>query len=225
MPNGLSLVEAASLPENYFTVWSNVFDRGGLGYRGHDAAESLLVHGGSSGIGITAIQLARALGHQVFATAGTADKCAACETFGAQRGINYRDEDYVEVIRSATAGRGVDVILDHVAGDYVPRDLDTLAEDGRLVLIANMGGNSANINVMQVMLRRLTITGSTLRGRPTRFKAALAGELYSNVWPLLASGRVRPVIHKTLPAHAAAEAHQLMEASTHIGKIMLDWQQ
>lgn len=223
VPTGLSLTEAAALPENHFTVWSNVFDRGQLGGGDHNAEESLLVQGGSSGIGTTAIQLAQALGHRVFATAGNADKCAACETLGAERAINYREEDFVAVVHDTTDGRGVDVILDHVAGDYIPRELDTLAEDGRLVLIANMGGNKATINVMQTMLRRLTITGSTLRARPVAFKAELARQLHANVWPLLESGQVRPIIHEIVPANQAARAHQLMENSAHIGKIVLDW--
>lgn len=222
IPGDLSLLEAAALPENYFTVWSNVFDRGRLGTGADGKPESLLVQGGSSGIGVTAIQLARALGHRVFATAGNAEKCAACEKLGAHA-INYREQDFVEEVKKHTNGRGVDVILDMVAGDYVPRELELLAEDGRLVLIATLGGKLAEINAMQVMLRRLTITGSTLRARPVAFKAALARQLHERVWPLLESGKAKPVIHQVFPAREAARAHALMESSEHIGKIVLEW--
>ncbi len=222
-PKGLlTLIEAAALPENYFTVWSNVFDRGRLAIDDRGAPESLLVQGGSSGIGVTAIQLARAFGHQVFATAGTAEKCAACERLGAHA-INYREQDFVEEVNKLTDGRGVDVILDMVAGDYVPRELELLAEDGRLVLIATLGGKHADIDASLVMRRRLTLTGSTLRARPIAFKAALARQLHERVWPLLESGRVKPVIHQVFPAREAAKAHALMESSEHIGKIMLEW--
>lgn len=223
VPAGLTLVEAAALPENFFTVWSNVFVRGMLGRGEGGARESLLVQGGSGGIGVTAIQLARAFGHRVFATAGSAEKCAACEKLGAELAINYRTEDFATVVKQATGGRGVDVILDNVAGDYVPRELEALAEGGRLVLIATMGGSAAQIDAGQLMRRRLTLTGSTLRNRPMAFKAGLARELQREVWPLLESGQVRPVIHAVLPAREAARAHALMESSTHIGKIMLAW--
>ncbi|MFC3653521.1 NAD(P)H-quinone oxidoreductase [Dyella humi] len=222
IPAGLSVLEAASLPENYFTVWSNVFDRGQLGQRGDGVKESLLVQGGSSGIGVTAIQLAHALGHPVFATAGSDEKCRACESLGA-RAINYRTEDFVERVKAWTDGRGVDVILDMVAGDYVPRELDALADDGRLVFIATLGGMKTELDIRQLMHRRLTITGSTLRVRPVAFKAAIAEKLYRHVWPLFAEKRLRPIIHEVFPAHEAARAHALMESSAHIGKILLRW--
>jgi NADPH2:quinone reductase len=223
VPAGLSLLEAAALPENFFTVWSNVFERGQLGRGEGGAREALLVQGGSSGIGVTAIQLARAFGHRVFATAGTAEKCVACERLGAERAINYHDEDFVAVLKQATGGRGVDVILDMVAGDYVPREIDALAEGGRLVFIATLGGSKAGIDVGTIMRRRLTLTGSTLRARDVAFKAALAVQLHQKVWPLLDTGKVRPVIHRVFPAAEAARAHALMEGSTHIGKLMLQW--
>lgn len=221
VPSGLSVQDAAALPENYFTVWSNVFDRGRLG-QNESGSESLLVQGGSSGIGVTAIQLAHALGHPVFATAGSDEKCRACESLGA-RAINYRTEDFVERVKAWTDGRGVDVVLDMVAGDYVPRELDALAEDGRLVIIATLGGIRSTIDVGTLMRRRLTITGSTLRARPAAFKAAIAEKLYEHVWPLFANKRLRPIIHEVFPAHEAARAHALMESSTHIGKILLRW--
>ncbi len=222
VPAGFSMVEAAALPENFFTVWSNVFDRGQLGRGEGGAQESLLVQGGSSGIGVTAIQLAHALGHRVFATAGSAEKCAACEKLGAQA-INYREQDFVAVVKQATDGRGVDVILDMVAGDYIPREIDALAEGGRLVFIATLGGSKAEIDAAVLMRRRLTLTGSTLRARPVAFKGALAAQLHHKVWPLLEAGTVRPVIHQVFPAAQAGKAHALMEGSTHIGKIMLQW--
>ncbi len=222
VPKGLSLIEAAALPENYFTVWSNVFDRGRLGIDPQGMPESLLVQGGSSGIGVTAIQLARAFGHHVFATAGNSEKCAACEQLGAHA-INYREQDFVEEVKKNTHGRGVDVILDIVAGDYVPRELDLLAEDGRLVFIATLGGKQADIDVSLIMRRRLTLTGSTLRAHPIVFKAALALKLHANVWPLLEAGDAKPLIHQVFPAREAAKAHALMESSQHIGKIMLAW--
>ncbi len=222
VPSGLTLIEAAALPENYFTVWSNVFDRGRLGTGTDGTPESLLVQGGSSGIGVTAIQLAHAFGHRVFATAGNAEKCAACEKLGAHA-INYREQDFVEEVKKHTDGRGVDVILDMVAGDYVPRELELLAEDGRLVFIATLGGKRADINASLIMRRRLTLTGSTLRARPVAFKAALARRLHEKVWPLLESGKARPVIHQVFAARDAAKAHALMESSEHIGKIMLSW--
>lgn len=216
IPAGLSAVEAASLPETFFTVWTNVFDRAGL-----RDGETLLVQGGTSGIGVTAIQLATALGHRVFATAGSDEKCRACEELGAERGINYRDEDFVEVVKSLTGGRGVDVVLDMVAGDYVAREIACLADDGRIALIALLGGAKANIDLGQVLRRRLTISGSTLRPRPVAFKAAIARKLRERVWPLIEAGRVRPVIHTVFPLHEAAQAHALMESSTHVGKIVL----
>ena len=216
VPKGFSAIEAASLPETFFTVWSNVFDRVGL-----SGTETLLVQGGSSGIGVTAIQLATALGHRVFATAGSEAKCRACEALGAERGINYRTEDFVEIVKTATHGKGVDVILDMVGGDYVPREIQALADDGRLVLIALLGGAKAQVSLGQILLRRLTITGSTLRPRPVAFKAAIAAQLRDKVWPLLEAGRIKPVIFKTFPLAEAAQAHALMETSTHVGKIML----
>ena len=219
MPQGLSALEAATLPETYFTVWSNVFDRARL-----SAGESLLVQGGSSGIGVTAIQLARALGHRVFATAGSTDKCRAVEALGAERGINYRDEDFVAVVKELTNGKGVDVILDMVAGDYVAREIDCLADDGRLVVIALLGGARANVDMGQVLRRRLHITGSTLRPRPVEFKAAIAQQLREHAWPLFAQGKIKPVIHQVFPLEQAAEAHALMESSTHVGKIVLQVQ-
>ncbi|WP_333680804.1 NAD(P)H-quinone oxidoreductase [Dyella sp.] len=222
VPPGISVLEAASLPENYFTVWSNVFDRGRLGLREDGSKESLLVQGGSSGIGVTAIQLAHAFGHPVFATAGNDEKCRACESLGA-RAINYRSEDFVERVKSETGGRGVDVALDMVAGDYVPRELDALADDGRLVIIATLGGMKATIDAGMVMRRRLHVTGSTLRARSVAFKSAIAKELHEHVWPLFAEKRLRPVIHGVFPAQEAARAHALMESSAHIGKILLRW--
>jgi len=222
VPKGVSVIEAAALPETFFTVWSNVFDRGQLG-RGEGAAhENLLVQGGSSGIGVAAIQMAHALGHEVFATAGSDQKCRACEALGA-RAINYKTEDFVERVRSFTAGRGVDVILDMVAGDYVARELDALAEGGRLVLIATLGGSGATIDFGKVLRRRLTVTGSTLRPRPVAFKAAIARRLHEVVWPLIEAGKVRPVIHEVFPAAEAAKAHALMESGAHIGKLVLRW--
>ena len=218
MPEGFTDLQAASLPETFFTVWSNVFDRGGL-----QASQSLLVQGGSSGIGVTAIQLGKAFGATVLATAGSDDKVAACVALGADVGINYRTQDFVEQAKAATGGRGADVILDMVAGDYIGRELQCLADDGRLVIIAVQGGLKAEINAGEVLRRRLTITGSTLRPRPVAFKAAIARSLREQVWPLLAAGRVKPVIHSVFPAAQAAQAHALMESSSHVGKIMLDW--
>lgn len=223
VPNGLSLIEAAALPENYFTVWSNVFDRGQLGRGEGGAHETLLVQGGSSGIGVTAIQLAHAFGHRVFATAGSAEKCAACMRLGAERAINYHDEDFVAAVKQATEDRGVDVILDMVAGDYIPRELDALADGGRLVFIATLGGSKASIDAATIMRRRLTLTGSTLRARSVAFKGALARQLHDKVWPLIEAGKLRPVIHEVFPAAEAAQAHALMESSTHIGKLVLQW--
>ncbi|MCC2962227.1 NAD(P)H-quinone oxidoreductase [Massilia sp. IC2-278] len=216
MPQGLSAVEAASLPETFFTVWTNVFDRAGL-----KEGETLLVQGGTSGIGVTAIQLATAMGHRVFATAGSDEKCRACEELGAERGINYRSEDFVDVVKSLTGGKGVDVVLDMVAGDYVAREIDCLADDGRIALIALLGGAKANVDLGQVLRRRLSISGSTLRPRPVAFKGAIAQKLREQVWPLFAAGKIKPVIYKTFPLEQAAEAHALMESSTHVGKIVL----
>jgi len=217
VPKGLSALEAAALPENYFTVWSNVFDRGQL-----SGEETLLVQGGSSGIGVTAIQIARALGHRVFATAGSADKCRACEELGAERAINYKTEDFEAVVKELTGGKGVDVILDMVGGDYLPREIKSLADDGRLVFIAQLGGSKGELDMGQVMRRRLTITGSTLRPRPIAFKAAIAANLRQHVWPLIEDGKIRPVIHHRFPLEQAAQAHAMMESSAHIGKIMLE---
>ncbi len=217
VPKGLSLLEAASLPETFFTVWSNVFDRARLA-----PGESLLVQGGSSGIGVTAIQLAAALGHRVFATAGSSEKCRACEQLGAERGINYRSEDFASVVKELTGGKGVDVILDMVAGDYIPREIDCLADDGRIALIALLGGARAEIDLGQVLRRRLSISGSTLRPRPVAFKAAIARSLRERVWPLFEQGKLKPVIYKTFRLAQAAEAHALMESSTHVGKIVLE---
>ena len=222
LPAGLSMIEGAALPENYFTVWSNVFDRGQLGHGEGGSHESLLVQGGSSGIGVTAIQLAHAFGHRVFATAGSAEKCAACEQLGATA-INYREQDFEAVVKRETDGRGVDVILDMVAGDYIARELDLLADGGRLVFIATLGGSQGSFDAAQLMRRRLTLTGSTLRPRPVAFKAAIARRLHEKVWPLLESAKVRPMIHQVFPAAEAASAHALMESSAHIGKIMLTW--
>ena len=217
LPQGLSLAEAAALPETFFTVWSNVFDRGRLA-----AGERFLVHGGSSGIGTTAIQLAHAFGARVFTTAGSAEKCKACEDLGAERAINYRDADFVAAIKEATDGAGVDVILDMVGGDYIARDIELLAPDGRLVFIAFLGGPKVEINFMPVMLKRLTVTGSTLRARSVDFKADIARALKDKVWPLIAAGKVRPVMAKSFPLAEAAAAHALMESSGHIGKIVLE---
>ena len=216
VPRGLSLIEAAGLPETFFTVWVNVFLRAGL-----KEGETLLVQGGSSGIGVTAIQVASAFGHRVFVTAGSEEKCRQCEALGAERAINYRTEDFAAVVREATEGRGVDVILDMVGGDYVQRELAALADDGRLSLIAFLGGSKANLDMNDIMRRRLTITGSTLRPRPVAFKGKVAAELRAKVWPLIESGRIRPVIYRTFELGEAAQAHALMESSTHVGKILL----
>jgi NADPH2:quinone reductase len=217
VPTGMSMLEAASLPETFFTVWSNVFDRAGLA-----EGETLLVQGGSSGIGVTAIQLAKALGHKVFATAGSDEKCRACEALGADRAINYKTEDFVEIVKLETGGKGVDVILDMVGGDYVPREISCLADDGRLVFIALLGGGKATVPLGQILIRRLTVTGSTLRPRPLSFKAKIAANLRQHVWPLLEAGIIKPVIYKTFPLAQAAQAHTLMESSSHVGKIVLE---
>lgn len=218
VPAGLSDIEAASLPETFFTVWSNVFDRGGL-----QAGETLLVQGGTSGIGVTAIQLARAMGATVIVTAGSDEKCAACLALGAHHAINYKTQDFVEEAKRITAGKGVDVVLDMVAGDYVAREVECLAEDGRLVIIAVQGGVKSAFNAGLVLRRRLTITGSTLRPRPVAFKGAIARALREHVWPLIAAGTVRPVIYRTFAAADAAQAHALMESNQHTGKIVLTW--
>lgn len=223
VPRGLTDVEAAALPETFFTVWSNVFDRAQLGAGEGGANETLLVQGGSSGIGVAAIQIAHALGFRVFATAGTAEKCKACEALGAERAINYKSEDFVEVVKSLTNDRGVDVILDMVAGGYVPRELSALADGGRLVIIALLGGAKAEVNLSDVLRRRLTITGSTLRPRSIDFKAKIAAQLKERVWPLVEDGRIKPIVYRVLPAGQAAQAHALMESGEHIGKIVLDW--
>lgn len=218
VPAGWSMVEAASLPETFFTVWSNVFERARL-----QPGESLLVHGGSSGIGVTAIQLAKALGATVLVTVGNADKAKACLALGADVAINYRDQDFVEEVKAATSGRGVDVILDMVAGSYVARNVQCLADDGRAVIIAVQGGVKAEFDAGQVLRRRLTITGSTLRPRPIAFKAGIARALRERVWPLLESRAISPVIFRQLPATEAAAAHALMESGEHVGKIVLSW--
>ena len=218
VPAGLDAVQAASLPETFFTVWSNVFDRGRL-----QAGETLLVQGGTSGIGVTAIQMAKARGARVIATAGSEAKCQACLELGADHAINYRTQDFAEEAKRFTDGRGVDVILDMVAGDYVAREVECLAEDGRLVIIAVQGGVKSGFNAGLVLRRRLLITGSTLRPRPVAFKSAIAAALKANVWPLLAAGAVKTVIHSRFPAAEAARAHELMESNQHIGKIVLTW--
>ena len=220
VPVGLSDLEAASLPETFFTVWSNVFERAHL-----QRGETLLIQGGSSGIGVTAIQIAKAFGATVIVTAGSAEKCAACLALGADHAINYKTGDFVEQTRALTIGKGVDVILDMVAGSYVSREVDCLAEDGRLVIIAVQGGVKAELNAGLVLRKRLTITGSTLRPRSLEFKTAIARALKDKVWPLITSGAIRPVIHSTFAAEDAASAHALMESNRHVGKIVLTWQQ
>lgn len=217
VPKGLSLLEAAALPETYFTVWSNVFQRGRL-----QAGESFLVHGGSSGIGLTAIQLAKQFGAKVFTTLGSQEKAEACQRAGADRVINYHEEDYVEVIAEATEGNGVDVILDMVGGDYIARNIKSLAIEGRLVQIAFLKGSRVELDTSAIMRKRLTFTGSTLRPRSRADKAGIARELREQVWPLLEQGRCHPVIHATFPLSEVADAHRLMESSQHIGKIMLE---
>jgi len=218
VPQGLSLAEAAALPETLFTVWINVFERAGLA-----TGESLLVQGGSSGIGVAAIQLARARGHRVFVTAGSTDKCAACEALGAERAINYKTEDFVEIVKSLTQGRGVDVILDMVGGSYIPRELRCLADDGRLSLIAFLGGSRAEVDFNDVLRRRLIITGSTLRPRSVEFKSRVAQALEHQVWPHIELGKLKAIIHRRFPFTHAGEAHALMESSAHVGKILLEF--
>jgi len=216
IPAGVDVTSAAAIPETFFTVWTNVFERGRL-----RASETILIHGGASGIGTTAIQLARAFGARAFATAGTAEKCEACERLGAERAINYRESDFVAVVRQLTADRGVDVVLDMVGGEYFPRNLEALAMDGRLVEIATQRGAKAEINIASVMQRRLTITGSTLRARSVADKGLIAKAVKRNVWPLLERGVVRPVVYKIFPLERAADAHRMMEAGEHIGKLVL----
>jgi NADPH2:quinone reductase len=216
VPKGLSLIEAASLPETFFTVWGNVFDRGRLA-----PGETLLVQGGSSGIGVSAIQMAAAMGNRVFATAGSDDKVAACVRLGAAKAFNYKTQDWAKEVLDATGGKGVDVVLDMVGGDYVPKELKCLAEDGRLVFIAFLRGMKTELDIMLVMRKRLTITGSTLRPRPVAFKGSLAKSLREKIWPLIERGKIKPEIYKTFPLAEAADAHRLMESSQHIGKIVL----
>ena len=217
-PVNLSDIEAASLPETFFTVWSNVFDRARL-----QPGETLLVHGGSSGIGVTAIQLAKAWGATVIVTVGNAEKAAACRALGADHAIDYNTQDFVSETLRLTDGAGANVVLDMVSGDYIGRDVKCVAEDGRIVIIAVQGGASATVDASLVLRRRLTITGSTLRPRPVAFKTAIAVALRKTVWPWLASGRVKPVIHQVFPADQAARAHELMESNRHIGKLVLAW--
>ena len=218
VPQGLNMIEAASLPETFFTVWQNVFAIANL-----KAGETLLVQGGSSGIGVTAIQLAKALGAQVIVTAGSDDKCAACLVIGADHAINYRTQDFVAEVKRVTGGKGANVVLDMVAGAYVGREIECLADDGRLAIIATQGGSASQIDSGLVLRKRLAITGSTLRPRSIAYKTALAAELRAKAWPLIEAGKVKPVIHQVFPATKAADAHALMETSTHVGKIVLSW--
>ena len=218
VPGALSDVEAASLPETFFTVWSNVFQRAYLG-----AGETLLIQGGSSGIGVTAIQMAKAMGAKVIVTAGSDEKCAACVALGADHAINYKTDDFVEQVKKLTDNKGVNVILDMVAGSYVAREVECMAEDGRLVIIAVQGGVKAEFNAGMVLRKRLTITGSTLRPRSLEFKTSIAKALREKVWPLVVSGAIKPVIHSTFAAAEAAQAHSLMESNQHVGKIVLTW--
>jgi len=220
VPASLSFPEAASLPETFFTVWSNVFDRGSL-----QPGESLLVHGGSSGIGVAAIQMAKALGSTVYTTAGSDDKCSFCEQLGANKAINYKNADFKEEIKALTNGAGVNVILDMIGGDYMPGNIDSLAVEGRLVMINAMNGREVQLDLGKVMAKRLIITGSILRSRDTAFKAAIAQNLEQKIWPLLSSGKIRPIVYKTFDASEAVEAHKLMESSTHTGKIVLTFVQ
>ena len=218
IPKGLSDIQAASLPETFFTVWSNVFDRARL-----QAGETLLIQGGSSGIGVTAIQLARAMGSQVIVTAGSDAKCAACLALGAHHAINYKTHDFQDEVKRLTGGLGVNVILDMVAGSYVAKEIECLSEDGRLVIIAVQGGIKSEINAGLVLRRRLTVTGSTLRPRSLAFKEAIAQACLKNVWPLIEQGQIKPVIHSTFLAQDASRAHALMESNEHVGKIVLTW--
>jgi NADPH2:quinone reductase len=216
IPKGLSAIEAASLPETFFTVWNNVYDRAKLA-----AGESLLVQGGSSGIGVTAIQMAVATGNRVLVTAGSDEKCAACVALGAEKAINYRRQDFVAEVKAATGGKGVDVILDMVGGDYVPRELKCLADEGRLVFIAFQRGMKTELDLNELMRRRLTLTGSTLRPRTIAYKGTIAQNLRTRFWPLIEAGKIKPQIFKTFPLAQAADAHRLMESSQHVGKIIL----
>jgi NADPH:quinone reductase len=216
VPQGLSAVEAAGIPETFFTVWTNVFERGRL-----KAGEVFLCHGGSSGIGTTAIQMARARGARVFATAGSSGKCRACEELGAERAINYREEDFVEIVKQATSGRGADVILDMVGGSYIPRNIAVAARDGRIVNIAFLQGSKTEVDLLPMMMKRLTLTGSTLRIRSVAEKAEIARALEEQIWPLIESGTIKPEIYRTFPMREAAAAHALMESNAHIGKIVL----
>ena len=216
VPKGVSMIEAASLPETFFTVYSNVFDRGGL-----KPGESFLVQGGSSGIGVTAIQMVAAMGNRVFATAGSDEKCAACMKLGAEKAFNYRTQDWAAELKTATAGKGVNVILDMVGGDYVPAELKSLADEGRLVMIAFLRGAKTELDLSEIMRKRLQITGSTLRPRTVEFKGRVAQSLRERVWPLIEAGKIKPVLFKTFPLADASEAHKLMESSLHIGKIVL----
>ena len=218
VPRGLNMIEAASLPETFFTVWQNVFSIARL-----QAGETLLVQGGSSGIGVTAIQIAKALGSQVIVTAGSDEKCAACVALGADHAINYRTQDFAAETRRLTGGRGADVVLDMVAGSYLAREIECMAEDGRLAIIATQGGSAASLDSSLVLRKRLSITGSTLRPRSLAYKARLATELRASVWPLVEAGKVKPVIHQVFPAAEAAQAHALMESGAHVGKIVLNW--
>jgi NADPH2:quinone reductase len=219
VPVNLTFIEAAALPETFFTVWSNVFDRGRL-----QPGESLLVHGGSSGIGVAAIQMAKALGSTVYVTAGSDEKCRFCETLGATKAINYKTEDFVAAIKQLNDNKGIDVILDMVGGDYTKRNLSVLAEDGRLVMINMMEGKDVQIDLSVILRKRLTITGSALRPRSISFKSGIAADLEKDIWPLLASGQIKPVIDAIFPAEKAAEAHRLMESGTHTGKIVLSFE-
>lgn len=216
LPSGLPMDEAAALPETFFTVWTNVFDRASL-----KEGQTFLVHGGSGGIGITAIQMAKNRGARVFATAGTEEKCAACRRLGAEIAVNYREKDFVPVLKEVTDGRGVDVILDMIGGDYVGRNLDLAATEGRIVNIAFQKGSTVKIDLMRLLIKRLTLTGSTLRARTDRAKAEIAAKLEAEIWPLIASGRIRPVMAATFLLEKVADAHRLMEEGNHIGKIVL----
>jgi NADPH2:quinone reductase len=218
VPGNLSFVEAASLPETFFTVWSNVFDRAQL-----KPGESLLVHGGSSGIGVTAIQMAKALGSTVYVTAGSEAKCSFCEQLGAAKAINYKQENFADVIEQLTKGKGVNVILDMIGGNYMAGNLQSLANDGRLVFINTMNGKDVQVDLSVIMKKRLNITGSMLRSRELEFKAAIARKLQEHIWPLLSNGQIKPVVHEVFAAQDAAKAHELMESSSHIGKIVLEW--
>jgi len=219
IPDNLTFIEAASLPETFFTVWSNVFDRGRL-----QPGESLLVHGGSSGIGVTAIQMAKAMGSVVYVTAGSDEKCKFCEDLGATKAINYKTEDFVAVLKEITNGKGVNVILDMVGGNYTPRNLQILADDGRLVMINMMEGKDTQIDLSVILRKRLTITGSALRARDVGFKADITTSLQKKIWPLIASGQIKSVVNAIFPANQAPQAHTLMESRKHIGKIVLSFE-